>query len=179
MAKPGAAEPDEELDTHAALIPTKGRALDLACGLGKNTLFLAKHGLDVDAIDGSVEALNRLQAFAQACELDEKIRLHQVDLDDYTLPESAYDLVLVVRYLNRDLLPGIASALKPGGMLIYKTFNRNILKQRPGFNPAYTIETRELIDVFSMLEVITDNRQLESSEYAFMIARQPSERHSQ
>jgi len=178
IATPVAAEPDDELSAYAALIPRKGRALDLACGLGKNTLFLAKYGLAVDAIDGSIEALNRLQASARASGLDQRVLVRQADLDGYTLAECAYDLILVVRYLNRDLLPGIASALKPGGILIYKTFNRNILKQRPGFNLAYTIETTELIDAFPMLEMITDNREVTSSEYAFMIARQASKYHS-
>ncbi len=178
IATPVAAEPDNELSAYATSIPRKGRALDLACGLGKNTLFLAKHGLAVDAIDGSLEALNRLQASARASGLDQRVLVRQADLDGYTLAESAYDLILVVRYLNRDLIPGIVNALKPGGILIYKTFNRNILKQRPGFNPAYTIETTELIDAFPMLEVITDNREVTSSEYAFMIARQASKHRS-
>lgn len=148
--------------------------MDLACGLGKNSLFLAKHGLDVDAVDGSIEGLNRLQAFAQASGLDERIQVYQADLDGYTLTESCYDLVLVVRYLNRKLFPTIASSIKPDGILIYKTFNRNILKQRPSFNPAYTIETQELADAFPMLEVIADNREDVNSEYAFMIGRQSS-----
>ncbi len=63
------------------------------------------------------------------------------------------------------------AALKPGGALIYKTFNRNILKQRPGFNPAYTIETIELVEAFPSLEIIADNRGDTQSEYAFMIGK--------
>jgi tellurite methyltransferase len=172
--KPCSAEPDAELITYAPLFPQNGRALDLACGTGKNALFLAQQGLDVDAIDGSVEALNRLRASVQSSGVAQRIQILQADLDNYVLPESHYDLILVVRYLKQNLLSDLVAALKPGGILVYKTFNRNILKQRPGFNLAYTIETDELIEAFPCIEVITDNRENTNSVYAFMIGRKGS-----
>lgn len=169
--KPCSAEPDAELIRYASVLPQNGRALDLACGTGKNALFLAQQGLDVDAIDGSVEALNRLRASVLASELERRIQTIQADLDDYALPKSHYDVILVVRYLNRNLLSDIMAALKPRGILMYKTFNRNILKQRPGFKLAYTIDTVALVEAFSTLNIIADNRRDSESEYAFLVGR--------
>jgi SAM-dependent methyltransferase len=174
VSKSCSAEPDAELIKYASLLPQNGCALDLACGTGKNALFLAQQGLDVDAIDGSVEALNRLRVSAQSSGMAQRLQIFQTDLDNYALPESHYDLILVVRYLKQDLLSDLAAALKPGGILVYKTFNRNILKQRPGFNLAYTIETNELIEAFPSIEMIADNRENASSVYAFMIGRKAS-----
>lgn len=164
-------EPDQELITYQSVLPKSGKALDLACGLGKNTLFLAQGNLDVTALDGSTTGLERLRKTAQEHGLDQRIMIRQADLDHYILPDACFDLILVVRYLNRTLLPNITSALKPGGVLVYKTFNRNILKRRPGFNLAYTIETMQLIEAFSLLELVVDNRGDKHSEYAFMIGR--------
>ncbi len=164
-------EPEQELLEYASILPQSGQALDLACGLGKNALFLAQRGFNVTAIDGSDQGLGKLRDSARAHGLTHLIKTRQADLDQYSLDEAHFDLVLVVRYLNRDLFSGIVAALKPGGALIYKTFNRNILKQRPGFNPAYTIETIELVEAFPSLEIISDNRGDTQSEYAFMIGK--------
>ena len=165
-------EPDPELLEAQSLIPRGGTVLDLACGLGKNALYLARQGCSVTAVDGSVEALHKLEAAARAFGLGQRIEGIQADLDDYSLPVKAFDLVLVVRYLNRALFADIDASLRAGGVLIYKTFNRNILKERPGFNPDYTIETEELLNAFPGLEVVSDNRG-ETSEYAFMVGRKP------
>ena len=164
-------EPEQELLEYDSILPQSGQALDLACGLGKNALFLAQRGFDVTAIDGSDQGLDKLLDSARVHGLAHKIKTRQADLDQYRLEVSYFDLILVVRYLNLDLFAAIESALKPGGILIYKTFNRNILKQRPGFNPAYTIETAVLKGAFPSLEIIADNQNDVQSEYAFMIGR--------
>ncbi len=115
--------------------------------------------------------MGKLRDSARTHGLAHQIKTRQADLDQYSLDKAYFDLILVVRYLNRDLFSGIVSALKPGGALVYKTFNRNILKQRPGFNPAYTIEAIELVEAFPSLENFSDNRGDTQSEYAFMIGK--------
>lgn len=171
--RPGDDTPDSELIRYRAKLPASGLALDLACGAGKNTVYLAQQGLKVMAIDGSMVALNRLRNEAKEKGLLERVQLQQVDLDRVQLPTSTFELIVVVRYLNHALFEDIRRALKPGGVLFYKTFNRNILRKRPKFNARYTIETDALIAAFSGWEVLADNRDSPDAETAFVMLRMP------
>jgi tellurite methyltransferase len=166
-------QPDVELNQYRSLWPRGGAVLDLACGLGKNALFLAQQGMQVTAVDGSAVGLERLGTAARAHNLHERMSVLEADLDDYNLPDSGFEMIIVVRYLNRALFAQIERALKPGALLMYKTFNQKFLLRKPGFNPAYTIETESLIRAFSALDIVADNRSDSSSEYAFMIGRKP------
>lgn len=162
---------DVELIKYKNLLPNKGLALDLACGKGKNSLYLASLGFDVTALDGSDTALQLLNTAAKAEGFTQKIKTLQTDLDKSELKKSHYDLIIVVRYLNRHLFADIEAALKPGGVLLYKTFNHNILANRPSFNLSYTIETAELIEGFSNMDVLLDNQSDTASEYAVVMLK--------
>lgn len=133
--------PSELLRKHAHLLKG-GRALDVACGFGGNALYLASLGYRVDAIDGSGVALARARAEALRRRL--LLNLVQADLTRWRLPADRYDLVTVFFYLNRDLIPALASALRPGGFLIQAYRNTGFLAVRPGFNRAFLVEPGEL-----------------------------------
>ncbi|MXY54316.1 MAG: class I SAM-dependent methyltransferase [Gammaproteobacteria bacterium] len=92
----------------------RGRALDLACGLGRNARFLAENGWQVDAVDVSDVALRKAEALAPNAD----IRWIASDLEQAFTPSADYDLVLNIRYVNLPLLTGIRSALRPGGALL-------------------------------------------------------------
>jgi SAM-dependent methyltransferase len=97
----------------------RGHALDVACGAGRNALFLAAHGYSVDAVDISAVALERGRADAQRLGLD--VRWLCLDLDDGAedgLPPGPYELVVWVRYVNAALLPRLARRLAPGGLAL-------------------------------------------------------------
>ncbi|MEA3291169.1 MAG: class I SAM-dependent methyltransferase [Pseudomonadota bacterium] len=160
--------PEPELVEFSDQIRGSGLALDLACGAGKNALYLARLGYDVIAMDAALEGLRRC---AQAAHW-ERLTVHPacVDLERYPLPESRFDLIIVVRYLNRALFPAIQTALKPGGLLFYKTFNRNFLQQKPGFNPDYVLRPGELVKSFSDLEIF-ESSDGEHASTSFIIAR--------
>jgi len=89
-----------------------GRALDLACGLGRNALYLAERGWHVTALDYSIVAIETLR--------NSSIDARVVDLEDpaFQLPDSQYDLILDILYLRRSLFPQIRTALKPGGIFV-------------------------------------------------------------
>jgi len=91
-----------------------GSALDLACGPGRNALYLAECGWRVTALDGSPVAIQLLRG------KNPSIDTRVVDLEsgELELPSEAYDLVLACYYFQRSLIPGIKSALRPGGLLI-------------------------------------------------------------
>jgi 2-polyprenyl-3-methyl-5-hydroxy-6-metoxy-1,4-benzoquinol methylase len=121
---------------------TGGRALDVACGFGGNALYLASQGYRVDAVDVSEVAL--VQAQAEAARRGVEIRLVQADLTCWWVPSSCYDLILVFCYLNRSLMPMVATALRPGGLLFQANRNRRYLAVRPDFDPDYLLEPEEL-----------------------------------
>lgn len=117
----------EATDAVNALAPpgagaARRRALDLACGTGREAVFLALAGWDVDAIDVLPDALARADDLARRSGVT--IRTIRQDLRRQTsLPREAYDLVTVFRFLHRPLLPAIAGAVAPGGFLVYETFH--------------------------------------------------------
>lgn len=100
------------------LIP--GRALDVACGTGRNTLLLAEHGWRTLGIDISPVALHIARDEAQRRDLH--VDLLAANLEDWPLPPDTFDLVCVFRFLDRSLCPRLALSVKPGGVLIYETF---------------------------------------------------------
>ena len=133
---------DELLVSHAGLLSGSGRALDIACGAGASAIHVAALGYETLGLDGSSEGLRI--ATQRAAERGVELQLQQVDLTTYRPPRAAFDLVLVFRYLDRSLFGALEHALRPGGLLFYKTFNRNLLHSRPSFNAEFLLEPGEL-----------------------------------
>ncbi len=129
------------------LLPTKGTALDLACGLGQNSFFLAKHGLSVEGWDMSAVGIEKLeqQAKAQALEVTGRC----IDATS-PWPEAQFDLVYVSYFLQREVCPQIIKSLKPGGVLMYQTFNNLPLEGKPS-NPKFLLAEGELLQLFADL----------------------------
>jgi SAM-dependent methyltransferase len=97
----------------------RGRALDVACGAGRNALYLASKGYAVDAVDISAVALERGRAAAARLGLAVRWLCRDLDGDaEDALPRGLYDLVVWVRYVNSGLLPRLASRLAPGGYVL-------------------------------------------------------------
>ncbi|MGC9332559.1 MAG: SAM-dependent methyltransferase [Anaerolineae bacterium] len=128
---------------HADLLMGE-RALDVACGFGGNALYLASRGYRVDAVDVSEVGLAQAQREARQRGLQHKIQFIQADMDRWWVPMARYDLVLVFFYLNRGLMPRLAKALRPGGLLFQANRNERFLQARPGFDAGYLLEVGEL-----------------------------------
>jgi len=131
-----------------SLLPTRGKALDLACGLGGNALFLAEQGLEVEAWDISPIAIKKLNRLAEGLPVTARI----VDITQTEWPLETFDVIVVSYYLERSISQKIVDALKPGGLLFYETFNQNILERGPK-NPAYRLKEKELLEMFNGLTV--------------------------
>lgn len=149
------AQPDELLVEHQALLTRNARALDVACGAGANAIFAAQRGCRVVGVDASLEGLRIAARRAKAEAL--ALSLLNADLESWRPPPKRFDLVMVFRYLDRALLPFIKSTIRPGGVVIYKTFNRNFLEQKPGMNPDYLLEPGELARCFETFDEIATN----------------------
>jgi len=98
--------------TTASLRP--GRALDLACGAGRNALWLASHGWQVAAVDGSSTAIEILKR--QNPSID--ARVADLEAGEFEIGESAWDLILVCYYLQHDLFEPVKRGVKPGGLAL-------------------------------------------------------------
>ena len=108
--------PPHALRGREDLVPTAGRALDVACGRGAVALWLAERGLAVDAVDVSpvgLEAGARRGA-------DRPVRWWTADLDAGLPPgcTGPYDVVVVQRFRDPALYPALVAALAPGGLLV-------------------------------------------------------------
>jgi len=152
-AAPDRDAPSEWLVENADLLGAgAGRALDVACGNGRNTLYLAKLGFAVDALDISDVAIEGLRALAAQRGLAIDARL--VDLEDDPLPAGAYDVVVCMNYLQRDLFGALAAALVPGGLLLYETVTRaHVEELANSFDPRFTLDHNELLRAFPDLRV--------------------------
>jgi SAM-dependent methyltransferase len=130
------------LQQHLKKLPLKGRALDLACGLGGNARLMAQCGLTVDAWDISDVALTHLNNWAAVHRLP--IHCTISDFDQMLFPYQQYDVITLSRYLNRSLWPQIAQALKPGGKVFVQTFLGPMQANGPQ-NPDFYLTPGELV----------------------------------
>jgi 2-polyprenyl-3-methyl-5-hydroxy-6-metoxy-1,4-benzoquinol methylase len=157
-AKYAVSDANEELCPNHWLVrhvPVRqGRALDLACGLGHDAVWLATRGWNVTAIDVSDVALAR--AAELASHQDVTIDWRREDLTAISLPPAAFDLVVVFQFLQRRHLPvQIVQTLAPGGVLVYETFTNDQLHVSGNHlkNPDYLLRPNELLDLFRPLRV--------------------------
>ena len=102
-------------------IQTPGLAVDIACGSGRHTLWLARKGWRADALDVSDAALEQLQDIIDRENMP-AIQPLRVDLDQWRPEENRYDLALMAYFWDEQVCARAQSALKPGGHLILRTF---------------------------------------------------------
>lgn len=94
-----------------------GAAIDLACGTGRNALYLADHGWDVTAIDGSARAIDLLRERSAAHGPKVHSRVADLTASEFELPCDTFDLVLIAFYFQRDLISKAKKATRPGALL--------------------------------------------------------------
>ena len=118
-----------------------GRALDIACGNGRNSIALVQRGFTVDAVDISEVATQNLADRALG------INVKCQDIDDWVIPENSYELIINIRFLDRRLFSMIEKGLKPGGMLIFESFTG-------GVDKIFCLTPNELLHSFPSLHVL-------------------------
>ena len=165
----------ESFDPHPLLLANRqilsgGIALDLACGRGQNSLWLANHGYLVLGVDISLVALKLAAEESRKSALAASVLFVQHDLDSWSAIPQAFDLICVFRFLNRRLFPIIRRSLSPGGCLFYSTRHVGILRRLPEANRDYLLKSDELIDTFGDWSVIHYQQGAENAE---LIAQKP------
>lgn len=117
----------------------KNKALDIACGTGRNSIYLAKNNYYVDAYDISDIAINHLINLNI-----NNINAQIVDLEEIYISSNQYDLIVVCNYLNRKLFPFLINALKKDGILLIETYMNHEKNSKSSFNPKFLLEKDEL-----------------------------------
>jgi SAM-dependent methyltransferase len=146
------ARPAEVLLNNAHLLPKQGCALDLACGLGGNGLFLAAKGFEVEAWDLSAVAIQRLQQTARHRNLNHLIAQVR-DVQKQPPLEQQFDVIVVSYFLDRGLIPALIQALRPGGLIFYQTFTQQAVSEEGPKNPSFRLADQELLQLFRDLKV--------------------------
>lgn len=90
------------------------RALDLACGAGRNSILLAQHGYEVDAMDVSDVALAQGRTDAEAAGV--AVNWIELDLDELALVPESYDLIVIIRFRITVPFEQLVSALCQDGV---------------------------------------------------------------
>jgi len=145
-------KPNRFLAAHVSLLPVGGRVLDLACGAGRNALFLAACGFQVVGVDISHAGL--AIAAHRAIEQQLELMLIQADLAHFGLPPASFDGIVNCYYLERALFPVIRRALRPGGVLIFETFTLKHRDFRPNVAPNNLLAPGELYATFADWEIL-------------------------
>ena len=95
-----------------------GKALDLACGTGRNALWLAEHGWEVTAVDGASAAIEILQTRAAERGLEIKSIVADLEKSEFEIVLDRWDLITICYYLQRNLFEPAKRGVAPGGLLI-------------------------------------------------------------
>jgi SAM-dependent methyltransferase len=170
-------EPDPflaTLDEYRSLLPASGRALDVACGAGRNAVWLAQRNWSVTGCDISLEGLRKARGLAS----ERGVRLNLVCADLECAPpfrmqsSGLFDVILCFFYLERTLFPFFKSALKPGGLLVYKTYtvDQKPVSDRP-MRSAFLLKPQELLQAFQDFRMLRYQELVDGRGVAQMIAQ--------
>lgn len=149
-------------------IPADGQALELACGSGAATVWLARRGLSVWGVDVSPVAIEQAQELAHRLDVTDRCRFSVVDLDDGLPPGPPVDMILCHLFRDRRLYPAMVDRLVAGGLLAISVLSE--VGAQPGF---FRASAGELDDAFADLHVLAAG---EGDGQAWLLARVKGER---
>lgn len=141
-----------------AKLSTGNQGLDIACGSGRDSIYLARNGWQMTAIDYSAKAINNLKKLSTShqVEVNSFCLDFEKNLTAFELMQEKYHLILVNRYLYRPLLPIIKSKLAAGGLLVYQTFLKGSEKFRGPKKARFLLRPGELANTFNDMDILLD-----------------------
>ena len=170
----GGGEPDAFFlqayeDYVSPLFPNGGRALDIAGGVGRHAIWLAQRGWDVTLVDVSEEALRLARERAG----DTAMRFVRKDVS-LEAPAGSFELVLNFFYLDRGLSRALEDALRPGGLLVFKTYTQAHPELSGGkgpTHPMHLLDSGELLSAFEDLQILSYRETVTKKGVAELVAR--------
>ncbi len=131
-----------------------GTALDIACGKGRNAIYLAQRGFAVTALDISAVALAEGRRRAQQQDLLIDWRLCDLEAGELAPAGGDFDLIVNFNYLQRSLIRPMRQAVKPGGHVIFETYLIDQAAVGHPKNPDYLLRHNELLQCFGDFHVL-------------------------
>ena len=154
----------------ATMCPSPRRALDVAMGRGRHALVVAEHGFRVFGVDVKLDAVR--DAVARARTQGLVVRGWCADLTEFPLARKRFELVVVTRYLQRDLFPSLSDALTPGGVMLFETFTEAQRGRGRGpTSPDHLLAPGELRARFDAFEVLFYEEVVEPEAVARIVAK--------
>lgn len=156
-----------------------GRALDIATGTGRNSVFLAEKGYTVDALDKSREGLKIARENAEERGVADDCSWIHADAFEYSYPEDMYDVITIQSFYIMDRLTDIKAALRTDGVLFYQTHLRTAESVDYGPPNRRRVGANELLRACLDLTVLhyrefTTGEENQRGAYAQLIARNSS-----
>ncbi|HVG90895.1 MAG TPA: class I SAM-dependent methyltransferase, partial [Alphaproteobacteria bacterium] len=150
-----------------------GLALDVAGGVGRHAIWLAQRGWRVKLVDISEVGIKQAEENAKQTGTVSSIITEVRDLNsEQDLGPEQYDLVMVFFFLQRELFPALVAALKPGGILIYKTYTTEQKNFAGGpSHPMFLLQPNELLRAFPSLRVLHYHETIQERGVAELVAR--------
>ena len=148
----GSTKPSALITALDELLPKSGRALDVAGGAGRHSLWLAQRGMTVTLADISTVGLELAQQRAEAARL--AIHTVEIDLEEQPFPSGPWELILSTHFLHRPLFAEFASHLRPQGLLVVVQPTRTNLQRHEKPPAAFLLEDQELPSLIEDLQII-------------------------
>lgn len=153
-------EPNVFLCTQARRFEPGSKVLDVACGEGRNSVWLARQGCDVLGIDVSPLALQKAHRLAERMAVRVEFRIE--DVREWPWEPAAFDAVVCIFIQfaapseRSRLFQGFVSTLKPGGVLVLQGYTPKQVEYGTGGPPdAAHMYTRAMLEqAFSALEIV-------------------------
>lgn len=155
------------------MLPSVGRALDVAGGAGRNSIWLAQRGLEVTLVDVSEVALSIAASRAQRSGMT--IKTMRIDVEEQALPSGPWQLIVTVHFLWRPLFADFAKALAPGGTLVCIHPTTSNLQRHAKPSERFLLEDGELPKLIRDLDLVyhREGWLSEGRHEAVIVARKP------
>jgi len=150
-----------------------GNVLDVAGGVGRHAIWLAQRGWRVKLLDVSEIGIQQARENAKRTGTEALVSTEVRDLNTTEdFGREQYDLVIIFYFLQRELFPALVAAVKPGGLLVYKTYTTEQKHFAGGpSHPMFLLNPNELLRAFPSLRVLRYHETIQDKGVAELVAR--------
>lgn len=131
-----------------------GKALDIAMGTGRNSIYLAQQGFSVTGVDVSPATIALAKERAREAGVTIVTVTADLETSGYRTVPGTWDNIICFNYLYRPLIPEMRGGLRPGGVIVYETFLIDQQQFDGPHNPDYLLNHNELLDMFRDFRVL-------------------------